>query len=203
MTGRLLLVRHGRTPWTDEGRLQGWASVGLSPSGREQVDDLGCRIAAGYSVDEVVSSPLRRAVATARTVARHSDPGAVRRDPDWRERSFGSYEGRRATVVFDEAPDLHPRKDGFDPTARPPDGESVVAVRDRVRRGWQSLRDRIHAGGLTVVLVTHTTPIRLLLGEREGLSVREALQSFDQQVGTYREIDPSSGSTGPSTENAP
>lgn len=189
MTGRLLLVRHGRTPWTDAGRLQGWASVDLSAAGRQQVEDLGRTIAAEYAVDEVVSSPLRRATATAEAIARHTGHDDVARDPDWRERSFGREEGRQATAVFDAFPELHPRQEAFDPTKQPPDGESVVAVRDRVRRGWESLRDRLVTAGSTIVLVTHTTPIRLLRGELAGLTLREAMCRFDQQAGTYREID--------------
>lgn len=189
MTGHLLLVRHGRTPWNDAGRLQGWASVGLSERGREEAADLGRRLAAEYAVDRVVTSPIRRAVETAVPVARLVECDEIRCEPGWRERSFGIYEGYRAAAVFDAVPEIHPRSDNFDSEAEPPDGESVVAVRDRVRRQWRSLRDRIRSAESTVVLVTHTTPIRLLLGEIDGTPLREALRSYEQRPGTVREID--------------
>lgn len=187
MTGRVLLVRHGQTPWNDAGRLQGTAPVGLSRTGREQARACGRRLADGGAIDAVVTSPLRRAVETADLIGRLVGCDAPRRKPAWRERSFGEYEGRDASAVFAAVPEIHPRKAAFDPDAEPPGGESVTAVRERVLRGWHSLRERVPAES-TVVLVTHTTPIRLLLGELDGLSVREAVRSFSHRPGAVREI---------------
>lgn len=188
MTGRVLLVRHGQTPWNDAGRLQGTASVGLSRTGREQARTCGRRLAEGDAIDAVVTSPLRRAAETADLLGRRVGCDAPRREPAWRERSFGEYEGRNASAVFDAVPEVHPRKAAFDPDAAPPDGESVTAVRERVLRGWHSLRERVLTSGSTVVLVTHTTPIRLLLGELDGRSVRDAARSFPHRPGAVREI---------------
>jgi len=47
----VLLVRHGETPWNRDGRVQGWAPVGLTEAGRERARELGAAIASTYDVD--------------------------------------------------------------------------------------------------------------------------------------------------------
>src|SRR5512140_1098773 len=67
MTTRLYLVRHGATPLTMEDKFSGEEGVHLSEEGRQQASQLARRMA-DYDVSAAYSSPLDRAMETARIV---------------------------------------------------------------------------------------------------------------------------------------
>ncbi|MEM7094094.1 MAG: histidine phosphatase family protein [Actinomycetota bacterium] len=94
---RLILVRHGESNVTVEGRFGGeQACTGLSPLGRQQAERLRDRFAAGQepAVDEVWSSQLPRAYETAEIVnAAIGHP--VQIDPGLEEFRPGAVDGMR------------------------------------------------------------------------------------------------------------
>src|SRR6476646_703601 len=106
----LLLVRHGETDWNASGRLQGHTDRPLNDYGRRQAAELAARLEAD-EVGAIYASDLSRAKETAEILgARLGLP--VLRDPDLRERNWGSWEGltpsERDAVVFEgEAPEEH------------------------------------------------------------------------------------------------
>lgn len=92
MTERLYLIRHGRTAWNAEGRIQGWADVPLDDVGREQARRLAARLRAAPP-DLILCSPLWRAYETARILAAvWGVPIEV--DERLKERRQGPFEGR-------------------------------------------------------------------------------------------------------------
>ena len=67
---QLLLIRHGETPWNSERRVQGCRSdTELSQRGREQAEKIAL-VLRKQRVDAIYSSPLKRAVDTAKAIAR-------------------------------------------------------------------------------------------------------------------------------------
>ena len=64
MSTRLVLVRHGQTPWNAEGRFQGQADVALNEIGIAQAQAMAPRVAA-LAPDGLVASDLVRAQRTA------------------------------------------------------------------------------------------------------------------------------------------
>ncbi|WP_172667221.1 histidine phosphatase family protein, partial [Mycobacterium tuberculosis] len=73
---------------------------------------------------------------------------------------FGAWEGLTFAEAAERDPELH-RRWLQDTSITPPGGESFDDVLRRVRRG----RDRIIVGyeGATVLVVSHVTPIKMLL----------------------------------------
>jgi phosphoserine phosphatase len=57
---RILLARHGETPWNAEGRYQGQIDIPLSPVGESQATALGKRLH-DVQINRAVASPLSRA----------------------------------------------------------------------------------------------------------------------------------------------
>lgn len=163
----LHLVRHGRTAWNQEGRLQGQrGDVPLDDLGRKQADALPERLRR-LDVSAVVASDLRRTLETATpAVVRLGLPLVV--DHDWREQAFGVYEGARADEL---------RASGEDPLARgredpdwaPVGGESRRQLYDRVRRALERLATS--PPGRSVAVVSHGGPIRMAIGILAGLPV--------------------------------
>ncbi len=67
---RLILIRHGEASWNKERRIQGYRSnTEMSQRGREQAEKLASRLR-NQKLVAVYSSPLMRAIDTARAIAR-------------------------------------------------------------------------------------------------------------------------------------
>ncbi|MBW3641088.1 MAG: bifunctional RNase H/acid phosphatase [Actinobacteria bacterium] len=153
-----LLLRHGQTELSVQKRFSGVGDQALTEVGRAQAAAAASRLAASGAV-AVVSSPLRRAQQTAAVVA-----GALGLDvaveQGLRETDFGDWEG----YTFAEVREKWPRELTAwlaDPAVAPPFGESFADTASRVRQA----RDRVLAayGGDVAVLVSHVTPIKMLL----------------------------------------
>ncbi|MGW0855083.1 histidine phosphatase family protein, partial [Streptomyces sp. NPDC002690] len=157
-----LLLRHGETALTPEKRFSGSGGTDpeLSATGREQAGRAAAHFAALGTVQEIVSSPLRRCRETAGAVADRLGLG-VTVDEGLRETDFGAWEGLSFAEVRERyGSDLTTWL--TDPQAAPTGGgESFVEVADRVALA----RDRLAAAysGRTVLLVSHVTPIKTLI----------------------------------------
>lgn len=87
----LYIMRHGKTDWNVEYRLQGGTDIPLNDEGRQMAREAGERYA-DIPLDICFVSPLCRARETAELLLEgRSIPIAV--DERLREMSFGSYEG--------------------------------------------------------------------------------------------------------------
>ncbi|MEU8560744.1 bifunctional RNase H/acid phosphatase [Streptomyces cyaneofuscatus] len=157
-----VLLRHGETLLTPEKRFSGSGGTDpeLSATGRDQAARAAAHFAALGTVQEIVSSPLRRCRETAAAVAQRLGLD-VRIEDGLRESDFGAWEG----LTFGEVRERY--GDDLttwlaDPEAAPTGGgESFAEVAERVA----AARDRLTAryAGRTVLAVTHVTPIKTLV----------------------------------------
>lgn len=158
----LVLLRHGETALTPQKRFSGSGGTDpeLSAAGREQAERAAAAFAARGTVQEIVSSPLRRCRETAGAVAARLGL-EVRVEDGLRETDFGAWEGLTFGEVRERyAADLDAWLDS--PDAAPTGGgESFAQVAVRVAEA----RDRLVAryAGRTVLVVTHVTPIKTLV----------------------------------------
>jgi probable phosphoglycerate mutase len=158
------LLRHGRTEHTPERRFSGSSDLPLSQLGRADAAAAAAHLA-GRGIDVIVSSPLQRTRQTAEAAAAVLGV-PVEVDRALRELDFGAWEG----LTGDEARRKNPlayRRWWGSTDIRPPGGESVDDVAARVARARVRILDR-HAGK-TVLLVSHVTPIKLLLAAGLGV----------------------------------
>ncbi|MEU1812388.1 bifunctional RNase H/acid phosphatase [Micromonospora sp. WMMD1076] len=167
---RLILVRHGETERTVQKRYSGRGDVPLTERGRAQARATAARVAAlAPSVAAVVSSPLSRCTATAEAVAAQVGNPPVRTDDDLIECDFGVWEGHTFAEVREGwAAEL----DAWlaSTGVAPPRGESFVTVAERTGRAVDRLRSAYP--GETVVVVSHVSPIKLVL--RDALAAGDA-----------------------------
>jgi len=95
-----ICLRHGVTDWNRQGRFQGRTDVPLNDDGILQAHAAALRLQ-NTRLDQIVASPLVRAVKTAEIVATSSSvPLAI--DDGIIECDFGSLEGRSITEVMKE-----------------------------------------------------------------------------------------------------
>jgi len=168
---RLILVRHGETTMNTQGRYSGRGDAPLSPRGVAQAEATAARVVAlAPAVTAVVTSPLSRCTRTARLIAAAAGHVPVTVDEDLIECDFGAWEGLTFAEVGERWPDELDAWLG-DPTVAPPDGESFRQVARRVARVVERLRER--RPGDTVVVVSHVSPIKLML--RDALAAGDAI----------------------------
>ena len=160
-----LLVRHGRTATTGKvlpGRAPG---LHLSEAGRAQAEAAAERIGALATAPVAVySSPLERAVETARPIA--SRLGLrVRTDRGLLECDFGEWTGARLSLLRRKR--QWRAVQGQPSTFRFPGGESFAEMQTRMT---QTL-DRLAAEhpGATFVAVSHADPIKAAVASTAGV----------------------------------
>ena len=149
---RIIAVRHGETAWNVDARIQGQLDIPLNDNGRWQAQRVARALATSEQIAAIYSSDLLRAWNTAGSIA-----GATGLQPQaeagLRERAFGRFEGKTFAELEAQWPHETARWRARDPDWAPPDGETLLAVRERVERATQALAQK-HVGG-QIVLVAH------------------------------------------------
>jgi probable phosphoglycerate mutase len=158
----LVLLRHARTGYNTEGRLQGSLDVPLGEDGLAQAERVAQRVVEQYGTSlAVATSPLLRSSQTADALVALIGSGPAERDERFTQRPYGVWEGRTWGEVRERWPaEYAARRAGQDP-AIPGWGQSED-VADRVAAG---LRDRAAEATRTdvetTVIVSHGSAIML------------------------------------------
>ncbi|MEX2465302.1 MAG: histidine phosphatase family protein [Gemmatimonadota bacterium] len=156
---RLILVRHGETPWNEAGRYQGWEDTPLSPRGSITAKGIGVRLRArGVTRFHLWSSDLARAVATARIAFTR----VPRIDPRLRELDFGEFAGRTYQENLDHFGSRFAAWVEHRGHPAPPGGEQLTDFFARTEAWLSDVRGIVPSGD-TVVAVTHGGVVRALI----------------------------------------
>ncbi len=186
---RWLLVRHGRTRWNKDQRIQGQADIPLDSLGLQQADRLGERLATEH-IHTVYSSDLRRTLQTLApfTEGKHT----VQQDARLRELGLGRFEG----LVYADIEQLYPDELAawkIDRNNAPPQGEKFSELVTRTQAFYEETRAKhtdetiligSHAGTLRVLmcLIADLPPARHRLFHFDNASLTEVL--FSKQGAT-------------------
>ncbi|MDU7360229.1 MAG: histidine phosphatase family protein [Propionibacteriaceae bacterium] len=171
---RVIMLRHGETLWNREGKMQGQADIELSEHGREQAHEVATELSQ-YAFDAVWSSPLSRAVETARAVA--SAQGLdVHVDARLGEINMGSLAGKTWAEVSKAHPEWVERLRAGEDFRRSESGETSEEM---ARRGTLALHDiAAEHPDQTVLVATHGFFARVTVASLLGLS------GFGRRLGT-------------------
>jgi broad specificity phosphatase PhoE len=149
----LWLIRHGETEWTLSGAHTSRTDLPLTANGERRVEDLK-RLLAGTKFALVLSSPMRRALDTARLAGYAPEVAG-----DLKEWDYGEYEGRTTAEIQQDAPEWTIW------TGTPPGGETIQQVSARADR---MITRALSAGG-DVALFGHGHSLRVLGARWLGL----------------------------------
>lgn len=89
---RIILIRHGKTSWNGNWRIQGHSNIELSPEGIAEAELLAANFPL-QKVEAIYSSDLQRAKSTAEILAKRFNL-PVHTTPELRETNFGDWEGK-------------------------------------------------------------------------------------------------------------
>lgn len=152
------LIRHGKTQWNLERRIQGQTDVPLSDRGKHQVASW-CPALGALSLDLVISSPMIRARQTAEIIGQGLGLAVVT-DENLKEQSFGLWEGETINRIRQTSPGTVEHQEGLGWDFCPPGGETRHGVLKRALGALGSAAQRYD--GLNLLVVTHNGVIKSL-----------------------------------------
>ena len=168
MAASLLFVRHGRTDWNEQRRVQGLHDIDLNELGR--ADLAACRLPRLWSDALWFSSPLKRAVHSARLLGGTQ----VRCDTLLSEMDWGQWGGRTLASLREELGERMRANEACGLDFRPDGGESPRDVCRRLQSFLTALPRFVASSNgrresvRRVVLVTHKGIIRAALSLATG-----------------------------------
>lgn len=164
------LVRHGQTQANLERRYQSRSDSPLTHYGRLQTAALAARLRP-LPFDTALVSPTERTRGMAEELLAGRRGVSVRLDPRWAETNHGRWEGLTYREVLARYPAEARARWSQGLNGRAEGGESLAEVYARIAMAWRQLLHD-HTGG-RVLVVTHATPIQLVLCECFGLGPGE------------------------------
>jgi probable phosphoglycerate mutase len=185
---RILLARHGETPWNAEGRYQGQEDIPLSEVGIAQAGALGERLRE-VRIDRALASPLSRARRTAELALGSARAPQLLFDDGFKEIAHGDWEGLLASEIRErDGERLLAWREAPDTVQMPgAGGESLHQVLDRA---WPAFA-RACAGlgdGDTLLVVAHDAVNRVLLCQVLGIPLSK-LWTFRQAPTTLNLLE--------------
>jgi broad specificity phosphatase PhoE len=163
---QVILVRHGQTDWNQEGIFRGRIDVKLNAAGIDEAGIIGAKLS-GVDPDAVYSSPLSRALETARSIASFRDKRVTILD-ELVDFDFGAWQGLSREEAKARYPRVFAKWEKTPEKARIPGAETLDGVRKRVLGGLDSIR-AAHPDG-KVVIVSHGLINKVLLCAVLGLA---------------------------------
>lgn len=147
----LYVVRHGQTEWNLSHRCQGISDIPLTDKGREEAFELQ-ELVKDIDLDVVISSPLSRAIETAKILT--DDKLPVNIDDRIKERNWGMNEG----MVVDELDQW----DCWDVILNT-EVRGIEKVQDLMKRVSEFIEDiKVRYPDKKVLVVTHSAVIRVI-----------------------------------------
>ncbi|GAB1408246.1 histidine phosphatase family protein [Thermomonas brevis] len=185
---RILLARHGETPWNAEGRYQGQEDIPLSEVGIAQATALGRRLAE-TRIDRAVASPLSRAMRTAQLALGEARAAMLGLDAGLKEIGHGEWEGLLASEIGQRDPArLQAWRDAPETVQMPgAGGESLQQVLDRAWPAFARACDGLGEDD-TLLVVAHDAVNRVLLCRMLGIPLSK-LWGFRQAPTTLNLLE--------------
>ena len=164
---RLVLLRHGRTAWNKERRIQGHSDIPLDEVGFEQARR-AARVLAGLVPTAIIASDSVRAVDTAAALVELT--GIVPTyDARLRETFLGAWEGQTDSQVRHQFADEWIAWHHDDPDVRAGGGETRAEVAVRMVAAIDDALAQLKDPDATLVVVSHGAALRVGMASLLGL----------------------------------
>jgi probable phosphoglycerate mutase len=158
--GEIVLIRHGQTEWSANGRHTSYTDLDLTEAGEQQARDAGQRLG-GRAFVAVISSPRKRALRTAELAGLK----VTEITEDLAEWNYGEYEGITTAEIRKTRPGWSLWADGC------PGGESPEQVAARLDRVLAHAKEFLDRGD--VALLGHGHALRVCGARWAGLPPKD------------------------------
>jgi broad specificity phosphatase PhoE len=181
---RIVQVRHGETDWNRSRRFQGQSDVPLNETGRAQAKALALTLRQ-EPIKAIYSSPISRAIETARAINRYHQASIEQRD-GLMEMDLGDFEGLYPRDLMEEQPEFLRTWLENPASVRMPNGETLEEVQTRA---WAVVEEiaKTHHEGL-VLLCGHNFVNLTILCKILGLNIAH-FRRLRQSLGAINTIE--------------
>ncbi|NLL81367.1 MAG: histidine phosphatase family protein [Tissierellia bacterium] len=179
---KIYLTRHGTTEWNIERRLQGWENSKLTQEGVLRAVKLGERLK-DIDFDVIYSSPLNRAVETAKYIRGDKDTLIVYHD-GLKELRYGIWQGMLLDDIEKKYPEEYYIYRNSPMDYIPIEGESYDDLFRRVKNFLEEVK-KIEAENILVI--SHGITIKAIIAYIKNLSLEE-FSSLPVYTGTALNI---------------
>jgi broad specificity phosphatase PhoE len=163
----VFLLRHGETAWNKRGRVMGRRQVPLGADGIQQIQKIAPLVAT-LELHGIYTSPLRRAVQTAKVVAKGTNL-PICESEGLNEIAFGDWTGRHFDDLIDD--ELYRRFIKSPAKTLLPGGETISDVQRRGLSVIQEAAQKMPGGRF--LFVSHGDVIRSILSYYMKLPLNE------------------------------
>jgi len=166
----LVLIRHGESEWNAKSLWTGWTDVELTEKGRGQARDTGSLLK-DIKFDICFISKLKRAKSTWDEIRMqiHVEEIATIEDKALNERDYGDLTGKNKWKIKEEYGEEQFQKWRRSWDIRPPNGESLKDVFDRVIPYYKIKILPELRNGKNVIVVAHGNSLRALIKYLENI----------------------------------
>jgi broad specificity phosphatase PhoE len=166
----ILLLRHGHTQATEQGRLYTDPTAELTEAGRQQAEGLGQWLKK-HSVEVLLSSSSKRVLTTAEIVGEciGMPPVVVAGLDEW---AVGAWEGRTYIDIKAQEPELYKAWVNDPILNKPPGGESIADVIVRTK------------GKIDEIIATHSGK-KIALVSHAGIIRSAIVGALDMQINNF------------------
>ena len=170
----LYIMRHGRTVWNAEGKIQGSTDIELTEEGRLMAKRTGdVWKAMGLHFDAIYSSPLGRAYETACLAGGYTGLD-IQKDERLRELSFGILEGQSVECINNDI--TYPESGCFfkhpECYGRPENGESLEELCNRGKSFLEDMFEK-YTNNERILVVAHGAMNKALLRVIKGSEMKD------------------------------
>jgi alpha-ribazole phosphatase len=162
---KIIIVRHGQTDWNREEVFRGQVEIKLNALGIKQAEAVA-RVIKNIKLDAIYSSPLKRALDTAKIIASYHNI-EVKINEGLNDMNFGKWQGLSLQTVKEKYKDLFKIWCDSPHLVKIPQGESLNGVQERVSNAFKQIISEYNQA--TIVIVSHRVVIKLLLCTILGL----------------------------------
>ena len=166
---RIILVRHGETDWNKEQIFRGRIDVPLNSTGLKQAKATGEALM-DLKIDAVYSSPLSRALDTAKAIAELHPSTSVKEAEGFTDIDFGKWQGMPHERVKEEYKPLYNRWQEEPHNVIMPDGESLEDIKVRAMKALDEIL-HTHIDD-SIVIASHRVVNKVILCAVLGLTNR-------------------------------
>lgn len=158
---RIILIRHGETEWNRLHRFQGRSDIALNEKGKMQARALA-KALQHEDITAIYTSPLKRAVDTARHIKKFHPSLPLIKEPGFLEMDLGDFEGMAGKQWAISYPIFRAQWEKSPASLSMPGGESLVEVQSRAVQALKRISENFCTGS-TIVICSHNFVIISLL----------------------------------------
>ena len=168
---RIILARHGETDWNLEKRFQGKSDIPLNSTGHDQAQSLA--LALQYEpITAIYSSPLKRALETAKHIQRFHSSIHLTEEPGFMEMDLGEFEGLALEKWKEHYYDFRKRWIDKPASLAMPSGESLLDVQQRAVDSLSRICALLKPGS-TLLICSHNFVIVSILCFAAGKTLNQ------------------------------